>query len=122
MSDLVTPKGNLLIHMTVNQAKNAIVNSITSIPNYSALKNDLSLLTHVSNQVENMIPAKIKKAINKQDVVTDIMSTVFSISDQEKTIMNSNLGFLNDNNHIKAASTIKVIKNSVTGWVKKKLL
>ncbi len=48
MSDLVKPKGNLFIHMTVNEAKNAIVSKITSIPNYTALKNDLSLLTHVS--------------------------------------------------------------------------
>ncbi len=76
----------------------------------------------MSNQVENLMPAKIKKVINKKDVVTDIMSTVFSQSDQEKTIMNSQLGFLEDNNHIKPASTIKKIKTSVGGWVTKKLL
>jgi hypothetical protein len=119
--DLVDAKNTLADHITVNTVKNTIVTKISSIPNFTSLKYDLELIKYISNLIENMIPKKTKQALDKPQTIIDIMTTLFSLNDQEKAILSKSITFLMNNNHIKTASMIKTVTRTVGGWITKKL-
>jgi hypothetical protein len=120
--DLVDAKNTLADHIAVNTVKNNIVTKISSIPNYISLKYDLELIKYISNLIENMIPKNTKKTLDKPSTIIDIMSTLFSLNDQDKSILSQSITFLMNNKHIKTSSTIKTVRRSVGGWITKKLL
>jgi hypothetical protein len=119
--DLVTAKGSLSDHILINEAKNAIVTKISSIPNFSVLKFDIELMKYVANLVKNLITSK-NKTIDSKNVIIEILTSLFSISDQEKTILEKQIDFLESNGHLKVASLKKKVKTFVTSWVTKKIL
>jgi uncharacterized membrane protein YheB (UPF0754 family) len=120
--DLVNPKNSLADHISVNTVKNNIVTKISSIPNYISLKYDLELIKYISNLIENMIPNKTKKTLDKPSTIIDIMSSLFSLSDQDKSILSQSITFLMNNKHVKTSSMMKIVTTSVGGWIKKKIL
>jgi hypothetical protein len=85
--ETVQPKNTLADHIVINTLKNDLVKYIESIPNYSALKNDVELLKLLCNKIEN-IPKKNQTNLDKAATIIDIMSTVFSLSDSEKASLN----------------------------------
>ncbi len=119
--DTVQPKNSLADHIVINTLKNDLVKYIESIPNYTALKNDVELIKLLCNKLEN-IPKKNQSNLDKAATIVDIMSTVFSLSDSEKVSLNKIITFLINNNHVKAATLIKTAKTAISAWVKKKIL
>jgi hypothetical protein len=117
----VQPKNTLADHIVINTLKNDLVKYIESIPNYTALKNDVELLKLLCNKIEN-IPKKNQTNLDKAATIIDIMSTVFSLSDSEKASLNKIITFLINNKHIKPATLIKTAKTAISAWVKKKIL
>ncbi len=68
--------------------------------------------------MKNLISSK-NKTIDIKSIIIEILTSVFSISDQEKTILEKQIDFLESNGHLKIASMTKIVKTFVTSWVTK---
>ena len=113
-----------LKHLSINNSgkstilKNEIIDfilkDIQKIPNSQILKNDVEVLLHICNLIENLI-SKNKQKIDKKQLVIDIMSQVFYLnSDVEKDAVAKQIQFLFDNKLITKVTTYKqVIKKFV---------
>ena len=91
-----------------------ILKDIQKIPNCQILKNDVEILLHICNLIENLI-SKNKQKIDKKQLVIDIMVQVFYLnSDVEKDAVEKQIQFLYDNKLITKVTTLRqVIKKFV---------
>jgi hypothetical protein len=80
-----------------NEIMDFILKDIQKIPNFQMLKNDVEILLHICNLIENLI-SKNKQKIDKKQLVIDIMCQVFYLnSDVEKDAVAKQIQFLYDN-------------------------
>ena len=95
-----------------NEIIDFILKDIQKIPNCQILKNDVEVLLHICNLIENLI-SKNKQKIDKKQLVIDIMSQVFYLnSDVEKDAVAKQIQFLFDNKLItKVTSFTQVVQN-----------
>jgi len=101
-----------------NEIIDFVLKDIQKIPNYYNLKNDIEILLHICNLVENLI-SKNKGAIDKKQLVIDIICQVFCISsDAEKDAVAKQIQFLYDNKLIKKISSFLAFKKKLTSLVK----
>lgn len=102
-----------------NSAKNEILkneiidfisNDLKKIPNYLNLKNDIEIIRHICNIIENLIDNN-KEKIDKKQLVIDVLCQTFSITkEDEKKALANQIQFLFDNKFIKKISTLKILK------------
>ena len=80
-----------------NEIMDFILKDIQKIPNFHMLKNDVEILLHFCNLIENLI-SKNKQKIDKKQLIIDIMVQVFYLnSDAEKDAIAKQIQFLYDN-------------------------
>jgi len=92
-----------------NEIVDFILKDIQKIPNSQSLKNDVEILLHICNLIENLI-SKNKQKINKKQLVIDIMTQVFYLnSDDEKNALEKQIQFLYDNKLIIKVTTLNQI-------------
>ena len=92
-----------------NEIIDFILKDIQKIPNSQSLKNDVEILLHICNLIENLI-SKNKQKINKKQLVIDIMTQVFYLnSDDEKNALEKQIQFLYDNKLIIKVTTLNQI-------------
>ena len=65
-----------------------IVNEIKLIPSYETLSNDLHLLAHICNMIENLQRSDLSPKLNKKDIFLEIVKQLFP------TLSTDNLMFL----------------------------
>ena len=92
-----------------NEIMDFILKDIQKIPNCQMLKNDVEILLHICNLIENLI-SKNKQKINKKQLVIDIMTQGFYLSsDVEKDAIEKQIQFLYDNKLITKVTTFKQV-------------
>jgi hypothetical protein len=92
-----------------NEIVDFILKDIQKIPNSQSLKNDVEILLHICNLIENLI-SKNKQKINKKQLVIDIMTQVFYLnSDDEKNALEKQIQFLYDNKLIIKVTTLNQV-------------
>ena len=98
-----------------NEIMDFILKDIQKIPNFQTLKNDVEILLHLCNLIENLI-SKNKQKIDKKQLIIDIMAQVFYLnSDAEKDTISKQIQFLYDNKLITKVTTMnQVIKKVFT--------
>ena len=76
-----------------NEIMDFILKDIQKIPNYQSLKNEVEILLHICNLIENLI-SKNKQKIDKKKIVLDIMAQVFCCnSDSEREVLEKQIQF-----------------------------
>jgi len=107
-------KNSLSNHFISENLIKHISNKIRAIPNYHLLKNEIELCKLICNMIENMIIKNNKgEKIDKQKIVVDIFSSIFSLNEQEITDLKVLINFLHNNKLIKKISTYKYFKKYV---------
>jgi hypothetical protein len=96
-----------------NEIMDFILKDIQKIPNYQSLKNEVEILLHICNLIENLI-SKNKQKIDKKKLVLDIMAQVFCCnSDSEKEVLEKQIQFLYDNKLITKVTKFKQVAKKV---------
>jgi hypothetical protein len=96
-----------------NEIMDFILKDIQKIPNYQSLKNEVEILLHICNLIENLI-SKNKQKIDKKKLVLDIMAQVFHFnSDSEKEGLEKQIQFLYDNKLITKVTKFKQVAKKV---------
>jgi hypothetical protein len=109
MAELITLKGSLHDHVTLNTVKNDIVTYVQSIPNYAALKNDIELYALICKRLKNELK-QVASTIDYSQVVLDILTIIFNLSAEEKSSIFKVLQYLEFNKLVKKSSIIKKVK------------
>lgn len=96
----VTP--NLALEIKRNEIIDKIIIRLTELKlNDFKYKNSADILLLTCNLVEHLIR---DKKISKKDVVLEIMTRVYSLTNDERLILESNIEFLHSNKAIKKLS------------------
>jgi len=96
-----------------NDIMDFILKDIQKIPNYQSLKNEVEILLHICNLIENLI-SKNKQKIDKKKLVIDIMAQVFCCnSDSEREVLEKQIQFLYDNKLITKVTKFKQVAKKV---------
>jgi len=116
ISDIISqigPKNTLSKHVNYNTILRLIVDEIRKFPNLPLLKTnthvELELIKLIMSIVENVVQKKNPLAINKMDLVCDILRTVFNLSPIEIDILKKQIQYIFDNNQIVKIPIIKKI-------------
>ena len=114
ISDIISqigPKNTLSKHVNYNTILRLIVDEIRKFPNLPLLKTnthvELELIKLIMSIVENVVQKKNPLAINKMDLVCDILRTVFNLSPIEIDILKKQIQYIFDNNQIVKIPIIK---------------
>jgi hypothetical protein len=118
MSKLVKLKGSLKDHVNLNTVKNDIVTYIHNIPNYQSLKNDVELYELIYKRLKNELKQSTGD-IDYVNVLMDILTTVFSLNELERSAIYKVLQYLDFNGLIKKASFVRRSKVYALSFVKK---
>ena len=109
----IGPKNSLSKHVNYNTVLQLIVDEIRKFPNLNLLKThtyiELELIKLIMSIVENVVQKKNPLAINKMDLVCDILRTVFNLSPIEIDILKKQIQYIYDNNQIVKIPIIKKI-------------
>jgi len=89
-----------------------VVKDLQKIPNYQSLKNDIEILLHICNIVENLI-SKNKGKIDKKQLVVDIFNQVFFLNETEKLALEKQIQFLFDNKLITKIKKTYALFNNI---------
>ena len=128
ISDIILqigPKNSLSKHVNYNTILNLIVEEISKFPNLGLLKLnthvELELIKLVMSIVENVVHKKNPLAIDKMNLVCDILKNVFSLSPIEIDILKKQIQYIFDNNQIVKIPIIKkVIRMGINFLLSKK--
>lgn len=121
MSELqiIPLRNNLLIDYKYTETKNKIITRLNELYLCDAkYKNDNQLLNLICELIEHLVIKKDK--INKKDLAIDIYVAIFSLTDDEKKVLENNINFLWSNQMIKKVSIYKLFKTGIKEWFRKK--
>ena len=121
MSELqiIPLRNNLLVDYKYTETKNKIIARLNELYLCDAkYKNDNQLLNLICELIEHLVIKKDK--INKKDLAIDIYVAIFSLTDDEKKVLENNINFLWSNQMIKKVSIYKLFKTGIKEWFRKK--
>ena len=121
---LVALKNSLHSHVLEQSIIAQILEAMRKIPNIDKLKNDMEIVNHVCNLVENMI-SNNKKAnvpLDKKQLVIKILTQLFNLNPSEIQVATTSIDYLVNNNLIVKESLLRKAYNFGTAWAVKKLL
>ena len=96
-----------------------IVNEIKLIPNYETLSNDLHLLTHICNMIENLQRSDLSPKLDKKEIFLEIIKLLFpDLKTENHIFINNFVDFICSNNLVKRVSNF----SKVYSVLKKNLL
>jgi hypothetical protein len=95
-----------------------IVNEIKLIPNFDTLSNDLHLLTHICNMIENLQRSDLSPKLNKKEVFLDIVKHLFpNLTVENQVFIDNFVDFIVSNGLVKKVSNFSNVYN----YIKKNL-
>lgn len=101
---LVSVNNQLAVDVKRTEIKALVIERITKLGlNTPAYRNSTEHLLLLCNLVEHLVNTK-KHALNKKELVIDIMHQLFILNPVERTCLESNIDFLHSNNNIKKLS------------------
>lgn len=114
ITSLIRPKNSLLQKQIYSKIFKELFVQLSSFENISELKHDMEYLTLACNMLELLVDAQKKhfKAlqIDKKILICNLYSSLFSLSDEERTAVEEKIQFIYDNNMIKKISMSRLIK------------
>ena len=113
----VKPKNKLKNKAFKTELVNEIIKRISEFENHTTLRSDPELLKFVCELVENAV----KEKTNKKELVLEIYHKVFSLNENEKLNIGTQIDFLCDNNLIEKVHTVKKKSKLFCNYVKSKL-
>ena len=117
---IVPLRNNLLADHKRDAIKTKIVARLTELNLLQTkYKNDGEFLLLLANLIEHLVMKPDK--INKKQLLLDIMSDTFGLTEEEKTTISSNVDFLCTNRLIKKISNYKLFKTGFSEWFFKKV-
>lgn len=91
-----------------------IVNEIKLIPSYETLSNDLHLLTHICNMIENLQRTDLNPKLNKKDIFLEIVKQLFpSISTENLMFLDTFVDFICSNGLVNKVSNFSRVYSCV---------
>ena len=117
--DLVTLKNSLAKDQRIADLNIIVKDKIASLPPNVSYKNNSELILYVCKLVENIVCKK--DAINKKDLVINILRPLLGLNDAEAKLTGEIIEFLHSNGLIQRIKQVKKIKSSVVSWFKKKI-
>jgi hypothetical protein len=121
MSELqiIPLRNNLLVDYKYTETKNKIIARLNELYLCDAkYKNDNQLLNLICELIEHLVIKKDK--ISKKELAIDIYVAIFSLTDDEKKVLENNINFLWSNQMIKKVSIYKLFKTGIKEWFRKK--
>ncbi len=109
ISDEIKLSPALKTELKEEEIKKFILLELKKLPYLTKYKNDISLLIHVCNLVENFI-TKSKQGETKEKIVISVLSEIFNLKEDERVTIKRNIKELIDAKQIKRIS--KVVKYS----------
>jgi hypothetical protein len=101
----------------VGEITKVVVEKIQSIPKFNEeLRNDLELILHICNVVENEFNQTPSKSINKKQIVIDIITKIFSLRPEEVAQLERHIEFLHSNSQIRKIPYYEKIALQLGGW------
>ena len=111
-------KNSIKKHILFFQSLEKISSSIiSSIPQVEHLRLDPELTLAISTIVENVIPKKSE--IDKKALVVQILDKIFTLTDDEKTLIGSQIDYDYNNNKIIKISKWKIYGKAFSDIIKK---
>lgn len=101
--------------LKTKQLEKKVIDLVTSevnnnFHNVHALKLDIELINEICNLIEDAVKSNKIKKIDKLALFMKVHLAVFgNVTEQEKSVIASNIEYLHSNNKIKARSLIKKI-------------
>ena len=120
MASITSFPQDLKVSSLLANIKAEIVARVQQIPDYQELKHDISVVLFVCNSVENYCLKK-KYAVDKKQLVVDILTGLFSLSDKEAEIVSKHIQFLYNGKLIQRLKTSVSLFRSLKSYVLKKL-
>ena len=114
LKHLIKPKNSLLQKQIYSKIFKELFVELSSFENISELKHDMEYLTLCCNMLELLVDAQKKhfKAlqIDKKLLVVNLYTSLFSLTDEERTSVEERIQFIYDNNMIKKVSVSRLLK------------
>ena len=104
-----------------NKLYNIIKEKIEELPDIQSLKHDVELTLLCCDLVENYTADK-KIDIDKKALVVKVLTEVFSLTEDEQTLIGNTIEFLFANKKISRINFSSVIAKGAYSWFKKKFL
>lgn len=111
-------KHGLSKHFLYNSLVQTIVMKVGGIPLVHELKLNPELTLLVCNIVENSVPSK--KKIDKEKLVTEALTSIFTLTDDEQKAIKSQIEFLHDNKQIVKIDKVSKFFTDASVWFLKK--
>ena len=91
-----------------------IVNEIKLIPNYETLSQDLHLLTHICNMIENLQRSDSSPKLEKKEIFLEIIKHLFpNLSTENHIFLNNFVDFICSNGLVKRVSNFSRVYSSI---------
>lgn len=116
--ELVQLKNSFNSHVVKNSVQSTIVDKLRNIENIDKMKGNIEVILYVCNVVEQSIKKKDK--VSKKELVLNVLTIVFSLSNEEILQTGNVIEFLFENNKIKIVSVFKKVGNCFYNFVKSK--
>ena len=105
-----TCKTTILSHQIIE----FVVNEIKLIPGYEAMSNDLHLMHHIANVIENLERNDLNPKLDKKQLYLDIIKQLFpSLTTEQLLFVDNFADFIVANKLVNKLSTITKFTNSV---------
>ena len=111
-------KHGLSKHFFYNSLVQLIAVKIGAIPLVEDLRMNTELTLLVCNITENSVPSK--KKIDKEKLVVEALTKVFTLTDDEQKTIKSQIEFLYDNKQIIKIDKVSKFFNDAGAWFVKK--
>ena len=109
-----TIKKHILFYQTLEKVSQSL---IASIPQIEHLRLDPEITLAVATIVENVIPSKSQ--IDKKALVVQILDKIFSLTDDEKELIGTQIDYDYNNNKILKISKWKIYGRAISGFLSK---
>ena len=109
-----TIKKHILFYQTLEKVSASL---IASIPQIEHLRLDPEITLAVATIVENVIPSKSQ--IDKKALVIQILDKIFSLTDDEKELIGTQIDYDYNNNKILKISKWKIYGRAISGFLSK---
>ena len=99
IKQFVQPKFNLSQDVKKSEILGYLVTQIASIPDFAKYKLDTEFISYICNITENIV--KKKHGINKKELVINSLSKLFSITAEERLLIENIIEYLWNHKRIK---------------------
>ena len=104
-------------HTVFNDIINKVIDVVKNIDNHETLKNHPEIINLVCDTIEYFLPSN-KYKFDKKQIAIRVLDTVYSLNDDEKKDVETQIQFIYNNKLIKPTPFYKIIWGYITSFFK----